>query len=127
MSTRPHTLWIPVAAVIALVAGGCTMPPATPVAGLDRIEHIVIIFAENRSFDHLYGLFPGANGLANATADQKTQLDRDGRPLPILPPAWKGKDPDPAFPHRMPNRPFQLDAPPLNLPLSRRCPTRAAT
>jgi len=118
MSTRPHTLWIPVAVVIALVAGGCTMPPATPVAGLDRIEHIVIIFAENRSFDHLYGLFPGANGLANATADQKTQLDRDGRPLPILPPAWKGKDPDPAFPHRMPNRPFQLDAPPLNLPLS---------
>ena len=35
---------------------------------LDAIEHIVVIYAENRSFDHLYGLFPGANGIANATA-----------------------------------------------------------
>ncbi len=87
-------------------------------AGLDRIEHVVVIYAENRSFDHLYGLFPGANGIANATPEQATQVDHDGTPLPELPPAWKDGRPDPAFPHRMPNRPFRLDAPPLNLPLS---------
>jgi acid phosphatase len=103
---------------IALVAGGCAMPPAAPPAGLERIQHIVVIYAENRSFDHLYGFFPGANGIANATPGQYTQVDRDGKPLAELPPAWKGKDPDPAFPHRLPNRPFRLDAPPLNLPLS---------
>ena len=78
-------------------------------AALDRIEHIVVIYAENRSFDNLYGLFPGANGIANATPAQYTQVDRDGKPLANLPPVWKGKDPDPgvsarpaeqAVPHR---------------------------
>ena len=54
------------AALVAL--GGCTLPPPAPTkTGLDRIEHIVVIYAENRSFDNLYGLFPGANGIANAT------------------------------------------------------------
>ena len=30
---------------------------------LDRIGHIVVVFLENRSFDHLYGLFPGAEAV----------------------------------------------------------------
>ena len=37
-----------------------TSTSETPVIGLD---HIVVIYAENRSFDNLYGLFPGANGI----------------------------------------------------------------
>src|SRR4051794_24429524 len=28
------------------------------------IDHLIVIFLENRPFDHLYGLFPGANGLS---------------------------------------------------------------
>ena len=65
---------------IAVVAVGCaTMTGGRP--GLDKLEHIVVIYAENRSFDHLYGLFPGANGLANATLEQTTQVDHDGRLL----------------------------------------------
>jgi phospholipase C len=104
-------------ALMLLALAGCAMPPASR-SGLDKIEHIVVIYAENRSFDHLYGLFPGADGLANATPAQMTQQDRNGKPLPELPPAWKGKDPDPAFPYRMANKPFRLDAQPLNLPLS---------
>src|SRR6202790_4243893 len=51
---------------------------------LARIKTIVVIYAENRSFDHLYGSVPGANGIADATAEQKTQLDHDGTPLPYL-------------------------------------------
>jgi acid phosphatase len=108
-----------VAAVLAAVLTSCAAPPPSPRTGLERIQHIVVVYAENRSFDHLYGLFPGADGLASATPDRYIQVDYDGKPLPELPPAWKGKEPDPAFPYRMPNRPFQLDAPPLNLPLSR--------
>jgi len=105
---------------VALLAAGVVVPAApVPAAGLDRIEHVIVIYAENRSFDHLYGMFPGANGVANATPEQTTQLDRDGKPLPELPPAWKGRGPDPRFPYRMLNRPFRLDAPPLELPLSR--------
>src|SRR5947207_2715905 len=86
--------------------------------GLDAIEHIVVIYAENRSFDNLYGLFPGANGVANANAEQYTQVDNDGKPFVALPPVWRGKDADPAFPTNLPNKPFRIDAPPINLPLS---------
>jgi Phosphoesterase family len=57
---------------------------AAPVcaADLTKITNIVVIYAENRSFDNLYGHFPGANGLDNISADQARQLDRDGTPLP---------------------------------------------
>jgi phospholipase C len=114
-------LWC--AAALTCAVTGCGQQPAQPAkSGLDRIEHIVVIYAENRSFDNLYGLFPGANGIANATPAQYTQVDYDGKPLPHLPPVWKGKDADPAFPKDLPNKPFRIDAPPINLPLS--VPTR---
>lgn len=89
-------------------------------AQLSRIEHIVVIYAENRSFDHLYGLFPHANGIANASPETSTQVDIDGTPLLKLPPVWQERTakPDPAFPSDLPNRPFRIDAPPINLPLS---------
>ena len=96
-----------------LLAAGC----ATRIDdGLARIEHIVVIYAENRSFDHLYGLFPGAEGIASATAEQKTQLDHDGTPLPHLPPAYEHGKPDPHNPAvaGLPNGPFRIDLPPVN-------------
>jgi len=83
--------------------------------GLDRIKTIVVIYAENRSFDHLYGIFPGANGIANATAEQKTQLDHDGTPLPYLT-IFDHDTADPRFP-QMPNAPFAIEAPPINVPI----------
>lgn len=95
---------------------------ASPDPALDRIKHIVVIYAENRSFDHLYGLFPGANGIANASEESKTQVDHDGSTLPYLPPVrlpQTGK-PDPRFPVRLPNRPFRLDASPIYLSLAHR-------
>ena len=80
---------------------------------LARIEHIVVIYAENRSFDHLYGFFPGANGIAQATDEQKTQLDHDGTPLPHLTVFDHGK-PDERFP-MLPNGPFAIEQAPVNM------------
>ena len=114
------TAFIAAASIPLLVASCATSPPAKP--GLEAVQHIVVIFAENRSFDHLYGLFPGANGIANATPEQYVQVDRDGKPLPYLPPVWKGKEPDPAYPSGLPNKPFRIDLPPVNMSLS--VPTR---
>src|SRR5580704_5305490 len=87
---------------------------ATAVANdaLGKIKTIVVIYAENRSFDHLYGFFPGANGIGEATQEQKTQLDHDGRPLPYLTVFGADGKPDPRFP-RMPNAPFRIDGPPV--------------
>ena len=91
---------------LALVAVGCATG-STDRAGLDKLEHIIVIYAENRSFDHLYGLFPGANGLANATPAQTTQVDHDGQPLPTCPPCGRAPEPDPASRSALPNRPFR--------------------
>jgi len=95
-----------------------SLAPAHAQDGLARIKTIVVIYAENRSFDHLYGLFPGANGIAEATAEQKTQLDHDGTPLPQLTIFGHDGQPDPRFP-RLPNQPFRIDAPPINIPLDK--------
>ena len=42
-----------------------TPVPATSVKlqGLDKIKHFVFIMQENRSFDHYFGTYPGANGI----------------------------------------------------------------
>jgi phospholipase C len=56
-----------VAATVAalLVAGRAptqsTPPPAAP-PGLEKIQHFVFIMQENRSFDHYFGTYPGAEG-----------------------------------------------------------------
>ena len=71
--------WVLALAVTVLSA--CASTSARQ-PGLESIEQIVVIYAENRSFDHLYGGFPGAEGIAQASAEQKTQLDLDGRSLP---------------------------------------------
>ncbi len=36
----------------------------------DRIKHVFVIFQENRSFDHYFGTFPGADGLFNQPSSQ---------------------------------------------------------
>jgi phospholipase C len=87
-------------------------------SGLDRIKTVVVIYAENRSFDNLYGSFPGANGLQNLQPDAYRQMDRDGSPLPELPPIWGGLTAPgvaPAVPEdktrHLPNAPFAIDDP----------------
>jgi len=45
-------------------------PSAEQVAGLSKIKHVVMIVQENRSFDHYFGTYPGAEGIprkANGT------------------------------------------------------------
>lgn len=98
-------------------------PPAANASSIDKIRHIVVIYAENRSFDNLYGMFPGANGIANALANYVPQVDHEGTPFFVLPPVWvnakdlKSREIDPTFPTDLPNRPFRIDASPVDIPL----------
>lgn len=63
----------------------------------DKVQNIVVIYAENRAFDNLYGRFPGAHGL-NEVLDENgsprpsyiPQKDRDGALLATLPQTWGG-------------------------------------
>jgi acid phosphatase len=87
-------------------------------AGIDSIDVVVVIYAENRSFDHLYGLFPGANSLQHLTPADYAQTDRDGSVLKELPPIWGGLTAEGVKPavtqaqtEHLPNRPFAIDDP----------------
>ncbi len=84
----------------------------TPPRDLSRLEHIVVIYLENHSFDNLFGKFPGADGLAKA-GRRAVQVDRDGQPYKTLPPvldaSTKPPQADPRFPPDLPNRPFPID------------------
>ncbi|MDH4288431.1 MAG: acid phosphatase [Aquincola sp.] len=100
-----------VAGAVALVAG-CGTPVAPSAGRLQAIDHLVVIYAENHSFDNLYGLFPGADGIAQASAEQKTQIDHDGQPLRELIVFGPDGQPDARFP-RLPNGPFRIDAAPV--------------
>src|SRR5499427_2204988 len=76
-----------------------------------RIDHIVVIYQENWSFDSLFGKFPGANGTANAVDGSGNllmpQVSKSGVPLTTLP-IVKGPDgqPDPRFPLNLPPKPY---------------------
>jgi acid phosphatase len=87
-------------------------------AGIDRIDTVVVIYAENRSFDNLYGFFPGANGWNHVTPNGAAQRDRDGSMLKELPAIWtgltaKGETPvvTEAQTQHLPDRPFAIDDP----------------
>ncbi|MBS0357459.1 MAG: acid phosphatase [Proteobacteria bacterium] len=62
-----------------------------------NVKNVVVIYAENRSFDNLYGNFPGANGLSSLydasgklNANYVPQKDRNGNVLSTLPQTWGG-------------------------------------
>jgi len=103
-------------AIIAAVAA-CATPTSTK-DKVAAIQNVVVIYAENRSFDNLYGSFPGANGLQNASATETLQIDRNGKPFTELPPVWDGltaKGVTPAITQaqteHLPNQPFAIDDP----------------
>ena len=108
-----------------------TRPPAgsfaadAEVTGALRadVDTIVVIYAENRAFDNLYGNFPGAHNLsevldaaARPTARYYPQRDRDGSVLQTLPPAWGGVTAPGSSPvvtqqqsTGLPNAPFSIE------------------
>ncbi|MGE5269414.1 MAG: acid phosphatase, partial [Thiohalocapsa sp.] len=104
-------------ALLALAAAAFAGTAAADPA-LDQIETVVVIYAENRSFDNLYGYFPGANGLQNVAPEMALQRDRDGSLLKELPAVWGGLTAQGVSPPvreeetlHLANRPFAIDDP----------------
>src|SRR5262252_9530248 len=78
---------------------GCQKNIPIPTADLDKIQHVVVIYMENHSFDNLYGEFPGADGISEAPKNKMIQVDSNGKPYLYLP-AITGTT---AFPTNLPN------------------------
>src|ERR1700723_2028271 len=82
---------------LSTAPGGAVTPLERTRALRNDIDTIVIIYAENRAFDNLYGNFPGARNLSEVIdrdghplSGYHPQLDRDGSVLSVLPPTWGG-------------------------------------
>ena len=103
---------VALACIACLPAKAFAQEVPKPVPGLEKINHIIVVYLENRSFDNLYGLFPGANGVG-ATGAAATQVDRAGVPYEKLPPVlntnFKPPVVDMRFPSDLPNGPFRIE------------------
>ena len=69
---------------------------------LKPVNHIIVFYLENHSFDNLFGTFPNADGLKNA-GNATIQVDKDGKPYKTLP-----QIKDARFPKDLPNQPFLI-------------------
>jgi acid phosphatase len=89
MSHRLRRAWVlagvGLAALLAVTVAVASSGPkpaavkATPnEAQLQKIDHFVVIYEENHSFDNLYGGWEGVNGVGNADASHTTQVDQSG-------------------------------------------------
>ncbi|MFC6377170.1 acid phosphatase [Tatumella terrea] len=91
-----------------------------------HIRHVVVIYAENRSFNNLFANFPGVkHPLSALKAEDIRQRDRNGDVLSHLPPVWKGLVPNEQtvnhtryqvpenadYMQQLPNQPFALKGP----------------
>jgi acid phosphatase len=101
----PRPLWLRALSAFSLSAFSLcacsSSSPVPPIQTLDqsvaslraKVNHIVVIYQENWSFDAQYGKFPGANGIANASPATETQVyctagSTTYTPLATLPAAY---------------------------------------
>src|SRR5689334_6835376 len=66
------------AALLALSGAATAKPGQATEHKLSKIDHIVVIYEENHSFDNLYGGWEGVNGRANADPAHTTQVGQTG-------------------------------------------------
>jgi phospholipase C len=93
-------------AVAGILSACASLAPAAVDGARAPIEHIIVLFLENRSFDHLFGTYPGADGLASYKG---RQTDKSGTTYATLPhPLGRDAKPDPRFPADLPNAPFPM-------------------
>ena len=91
--------------VLALWEAPAATAPKRPI---DRVQHVIVIFMENWSFNGQFGRFPGANGIANAPPETIQQVKKDGTPYATLPQPLFNGQPDTRIPADLPVKPFDL-------------------
>jgi acid phosphatase len=103
---RPWRALATVVVATLLVACATLARDTAPRGDQAPIDHIIVLFMENRAFDHLFGTYPGAEGL---DAYRGKQTDQNGATYPTLPhPLGRDGKPDSRFPADLPNAPFPM-------------------
>jgi acid phosphatase len=71
-------------ALVVVTAMGGTPASAGGAGSLSRVNHIVVIYQENHSFDNLYGRWEGVRGLRDAPRSHTIQVNQAGTPYQCL-------------------------------------------
>ena len=75
-----------VGVLLGTLLGTLQAPPAAHAQeGIEKIDHVIILYLENHTVDNLYSRLPGVNGV-ESPGGQVLQVDKDGVPYPVLPP-----------------------------------------
>ena len=84
MTYRAFVVTALLAAAVIVVSGAAGDPGNGEQKKLDKIQHIVVIYEENHSFDNLYGGWEGVNGRSDADAANTIQVGQGGAPYACL-------------------------------------------
>ena len=84
MTSRAFVVTALLAAAVIVVSGAAGDPGNGERKQLDKIQHIVVIYEENHSFDNLYGGWEGVNGRSDADAANTIQVGQGGAPYACL-------------------------------------------
>ena len=73
------------AAPSGVAAGGSPAPnaPIDPESGILNLDHLIFIVQENRSFDHYFGTFPGADGIPDGRPGRADRVRAGPRARPV--------------------------------------------
>jgi phospholipase C len=84
MVRRVLVLTLLILVALAMIPVGGAAASGAGSDRLSRINHIVVIYQENHSFDNLYGRWEGVNGLRHAPRARTTQVNQAGVPYECL-------------------------------------------
>jgi len=118
----PALLLGAVALVLARSEVSRAQPDAPTAPAPATVEHVIVVYLENRTVDHLYSGLAGVDGIFSP-GGRVPQVDRNGKVYPTLPRAlfsltYQGLGapvdalpglPDPRFPTGLPNEPFAIE------------------
>jgi acid phosphatase len=125
----PIALALAAVAVVGVTVGSAAKKPNPGLAVLAKMNHIVVIYEENHSFDNLYGGWEGVNGLSKGSVKQVNQsgipftcLMQQDVNLTVPPQSATCTDTTTAtsFTSHFTNAPFTIDA--LIPPAATTCP-----
>src|SRR5262249_49514009 len=106
--SRSLGVWL----LVGVVLGTTSRAGAEIAPGSVPIDHLIVVYLENHTFENLFRLFPGAAGSAPGDA-AVPQVDGDGTRSPWLPQPRIAypypPKPDARFPKQLPNRPFPIN------------------
>jgi phospholipase C len=84
MVRRVLVLTLLILVALAMIPVGTASASGAGGDRLSRINHIVVIYQENHSFDNLYGRWEGVNGLRHAPRARTVQVSQAGVPYQCL-------------------------------------------